>query len=269
MTFPAPSPDTTAIVTGASSGIGIAIARELASRGYGVTLVARREDKLRQLEAELASTGVRVEFAVADLSREADRNRLIESLNEHGLSIGALVNNAGIGTSGAVHTSQPTQDLAMIRTNVEAVAHLCSLVLPGMVKRRAGAILNVASTAAFQPVPGQAGYGATKAFVLSYTHAIRAELAGTGVTATTLCPGPVQTGFGETAGISDEEAQVLPKVMWLTAEQVAKQGVDAMIAGKAVVIPGVANRIGAAVADITPRGVLARILAKQHPSLNK
>ncbi len=126
---------------------------------------------------------------------------------------------------GPVYRSDPSKELAMVRTDVEAVVHLCSLFLPGMVERRSGAVLNVASTAAFQPLPGQAGYGASKAFVLSYSHALRGELRPTGVTVTVLCPGPVETGFSEAAGISDADAAAaLPKVMWVPAADVAKAG---------------------------------------------
>jgi short-subunit dehydrogenase len=180
------------------------------------------------------------------------------------------VNNAGLSTMGAVHRSDRDAELRMIRTDVEAVVDLCSLFLPGMVERGTGAILNVASTAAFQPLPGQAGYSASKAFVLSYSHAIRGELRGTGVSITVLCPGPVETGFAEAAGISDEEASgTLPKFMWVTVEDVARQAVDGLADGHAVVIPGAANKVSAASGWLTPRRLLLPILARQHPALKK
>ena len=158
----------------------------------------------------------------------------------------------------------------MIRTDVEAVAHLCSLFLPGMVARGAGGIINVASTAAFQPLPGQAGYGACKAFVLSYSHALRGELSGSGVSVTVLCPGPVETGFATAAGISDEEAAgALPKIMWVSAVDVARQAVDGLAGGSPVVIPGAANKATAYSAWLTPRRLLVPILAKMHPALKK
>ena len=156
----------------------------------------------------------------------------------------------------------------MIRTDVEAVAHLCSIHLPGMVSRGRGAVLNVASTAAFQPLPGQAGYAAAKAFVLSYSHGLRGELRGTGVTITALCPGPVETEFAETAGMTDEEASgSLPKFMWVSAKDVAKAAVQGLEKGRSVVIPGAANRIGAAAGYLAPRRLLLPLLARQHPSL--
>jgi short-subunit dehydrogenase len=137
-----------------------------------------------------------------------------------------------------------------------------------MVDRGRGAVLNVASTAAFQPLPGQAAYGAAKAFVLSYTHSLSGELAGTGVTVTALCPGPVETGFGPTAGFTDEDAHdALPSFMWLPADAVARAAVDGLDRGRVVVIPGAANRVGALFARFAPRRVLVPLLARQHPGL--
>jgi short-subunit dehydrogenase len=137
-----------------------------------------------------------------------------------------------------------------------------------MVERGRGALLNVASTAAFQPLPGQAAYGAGKAFVLSYTQSLAGELRGTGVTATALCPGPVDTGFGETAGFEKDDAEAaLPSFMWVSPEVVAKTAVDGLARGRLVAIPGVANRVGAVFAQIAPRTLLIPILAKNHPGL--
>ena len=159
----------------------------------------------------------------------------------------------------------------MIRTDVEAVVDLCSLFLPGMVERRRGAVLNVASTAAFQPLPGQAGYGAAKAFVLSYSRALRAELRGTGVTLTALCPGPVKTEFAETAGFTEEESEgSLPKIMWLPAAEVAQAAMVGLEQGKAVVIPGASPTAWRAqFARNAPRRLWRRFLARQHPALKK
>jgi short-subunit dehydrogenase len=271
MSLAPPAADRTCIVTGASSGIGAEIARELASRGLGVTLVARREDRLRELAADIATThAVRAEVVAADLSDIDSRRALVATVAERGLGVDVLVNNAGLSTTGPVHASDPDREVAMIRTDVEAIVHLCSLVLPGMVARGQGGVLNVASTAAFQPLPGQSAYGASKAFVLSYSRAVRAELKGTGVTMTVLCPGPVQTEFAETAGFSAEESEnALPKFMWVSAPDVAKVAVKGLDRDRAVVIPGASNRIGAAVAHLTPRRVLLPLLARQHPALHK
>lgn len=269
MTLPAPSPDRTCLVTGASSGIGAEIAKLLAAKGLGVTLVARREPKLRALAQELASKhGIRAEVVVADLTDESSRANIVAELESRELAVNVLVNNAGLSTMGAVYRGEVAAELAMVRTDVEAVVHLCTAFLPGMVERRSGAILNVASTAAFQPLPGQAGYGASKAFVLSYGHAIRAELRGTGVTVTTLCPGPVETGFGEAAGLTDEEASgSLPKFMWVPPGEVAAAAVAGMDADRPVVIPGIFNRLGAAGGWLTPRRLITPLLARQHPAL--
>jgi hypothetical protein len=269
MSLPAPNPDRTCVVTGASSGIGAEIAATLAARGLGVTLVARSENKLRQLADQLSSRHkVRVDVITADLTDEASRRAIATELEQRSLLVNVLVNNAGGTTVGPVYRADVDRELAMIRTNVEAVVHLCSLFLPGMVERRSGAVLNVASTAAFQPLPGQAGYGASKAFVLSYSHAIRGELRPHGVTVTALCPGPVETGFAAAAGMSDTEAaEAMPKIMWVPAADVARAAVKGMDANKAVVIPGVANRITAAAGWLSPRSVVVPVVASRHPAL--
>jgi len=269
MTLPPPGPDRTCLVTGASSGIGVDLARELAKRGHGVTLVARREAPLRELADELTKAhDVRAEIATADLSDEAAREQLVADVEKRGLIVDVLVNNAGFSTMGPVHKSNASKEVAMVRTDVEAVVHLCSAFLPGMVERGRGAVLNVASTAAFQPLPGQAGYGGSKAFVLAYSHAVAAEVRGHGVTVTVLCPGPVETGFAEAMGLSDEEAgSSLPKLMWRSSAEVAAQGIEGLEKGRTVVIPGFPNRVGARLAWLVPRRALLPILARQHPSL--
>lgn len=268
MSLPPAAPDRTALVTGASSGIGAEIARELARRGHGVTLVARSAAKLEALAGELRATGVRAEVIACDLTDRAARAGLLGAIEGRGLVVDVLVNNAGLSTLGPVAASDPDAEMKMIELDVVAVADLCSRFLPGMVERRRGAVLNVASTAAFQPLPGQAGYGAGKSFVLSYTQSLAGELKGTGVTATTLCPGPVATGFGEAAGFSKKDAEeALPKVMWVSAADVARSAVDGLGKGRLVVIPGTANRVAAALSQVAPRTLLLPILTKAHPGL--
>src|SRR4051794_15316052 len=265
MALPAPRPGHVAIVTGASKGIGAEIARELSRRGHEPVLVARSTDRLEALAAEL---GTPAHVIGADLSDPGARAGLLEDLESRGLTPQVLVNNAGYSTTGPVHRSDPEVERNMLELDVVALAELCSRFLPGMVERGSGAVLNVASTAAFQPLPGQAGYGAAKAFVLSYTRSVAAELHGTGVTATALCPGPVETDFGRTAGFTpQQEKESLPAIMWVSAAEVAKAAVAGMDAGKVVVIPGAANKVGAVFATLAPKRPLAWVVARSHPGL--
>lgn len=265
--LPAASGNGTVLVTGASSGIGEQIAKEFVRRGRHVVLVARRADKLQTLAAALGSSA---DVLAADLSNPDDRAALPDRVSELGLVVDVLVNNAGLSTSGPVAESDPVAELNLIEVDVAAVADLCSRFVPAMVTRGRGAILNVASVGAFGPIPGQAAYGAAKAFVLSYTQSLGQELHGTGVIASALCPGPVKTGFGAAAGISDEDAEAtLPKAMWISADEVARTAVDGLAAGRSVIIPGVFNRVGAAAYKILPRRLLLPILARNHPALKK
>ena len=180
---------------GRSSGIGADIARELADRGHGVTLVARREDRLRELADELARRGSRVEVIACDIADSAARAAIFDEVDRRGLTADILVNNAGIGTIGSVTKTPVDDEIAQVRVNVEAVIDLTTRAVQQMVPRGRGAILNVGSTAGYHPFPGQVGYAATKAFVITYTQGLRAELAGTGVTVALLNPGPVRTEF--------------------------------------------------------------------------
>ena len=203
-----------------------------------------------------------------DLGDRSARAELTDRVAELGLEVSILVNNAGLSTVGPVAASDPEREMHMVEVDVMAVVDLTSRFLPAMVERGRGAILNVASTAAFQPLPGQAGYGGSKAFVLSYTRSLGGELRGTGVTATVLCPGPVDTGFGEAAGFSKEEAESsLPSFMWEPADAVARCGLEALDKGRPVAIPGVANRVGATFAHLAPKQLLVPLLASRHPGL--
>lgn len=257
--------DGVVIVTGASSGIGEEIAREFARRGYRLVLVARRADRLTTLAEEL---GGNAHVLPTDLSNRDERATLPDQVAALGVVPDVLVNNAGLATVGPVAGSTPEAELTLIEVDVAAVVDLCSRFVPGMVERGRGAVLNVASVGAFGPVPGQASYGAAKAFVLSYTQAMREELKATGVTAATLCPGPVKTGFGEAAGIPDEEAEKsLPKFLWEDADAVAKIAVDGLASGKGVIVPGVPNRIASVVNHYLPRRLLLPLVARNHPGL--
>jgi short-subunit dehydrogenase len=260
--LPEPADSATALITGASAGIGEATARELAARGHGVTLVARREDRLRSLAGELSDRfGVRAEVLGADLGSESARADLARRIDELGLQVEILVNNAGFGggedfveTDGELLTS-------MVELNCLALLDLQAAYLPPMVARGRGAVINIASTAAFQPLPGSATYAATKAFVLSLSEAVHEELKGTGVTLTAVCPGPVKTEFMDVAGLGSAEEQ-LPGVFWMSAESVARAAVEAADDGKRAIVPGLLNRAGAITGQHVPR-MLALPFAKR------
>jgi short-subunit dehydrogenase len=251
--LPPPSESSAALVTGASSGIGVALARELASRGHGLVLVARRMERLQALAEELASErGVRCETIGADLADPEARERLVRAVGDLGLDVEVLVNNAGFGAFGSVHRLDTARQVEMVRLNCETVVDLHARYSAEMVERGRGAILNVASTAAFQPLPGSGTYAATKAFVLSLSEASHSELRGLGVTVTALCPGPVKTEFGEVAGVGEKEGQ-LPRAFWTSTEQVAAEAIGGLEKGKRVVVPGVLNRGGAISGQHIPR----------------
>jgi uncharacterized protein len=259
--------DGVVIVTGASSGIGEEIAREFARRGYRLVLVARRANRLRDLAEELAG---RAHMLPADLSKRDERVTLFDQVAALGVVADILVNNAGITTLGPVAEASPEAELNLIEVDVAAVVDLCSRFVPSMVKRGRGAVLNVASVGAFGPLPGQASYGAAKAFVLSYTQAMREELRDTGVTAAALCPGAVRTGFLEAEGVPDEESEkALPKFLWKDADVVARAAVDGLASGRGVIVPGAPNRIASVFYHHLPRRLLLPLIARKHPGLKK
>jgi short-subunit dehydrogenase len=264
MGLPPPSDSSTCLVTGASSGIGAEIARQLASRGRAVTLTARRKDRLDELAGELSERhGVRAETVACDLSSAAARKRMVKTIADRGLDVEVLVNNAGFGSAGRFQDLDLEAELKMVRTNVEAVVDLCTEYVPQMVGRRRGSILNVASVAAYQPVPRQATYAATKAFVLSFTEGLHVDLKGTGVTATALCPGPTKTEFGEAADIPDEYFEI-PGLVY-SAEQMAVAGVEAMERGRRTVVPGATNLVGALGGRLMPRALVLPLIDRFYP----
>jgi short-subunit dehydrogenase len=264
MALPPPSPDSTCVVTGASSGIGAEIARELSRRGYGVTLVARRENRLQELAAEL---GGRARAHACDVTDANARKGLADALAADGTQVSILVNNAGFSTSGPFAKGDRDRERDMVRTNIEAVVDFCALFVPAMAERGSGGVLNLASTASFQPLPMQAGYAATKAFVLSFSESLHTELRGQGVTVTALCPGPVKTEFVDVAEIP--KADSMPDLFWASAEQVAKAGVKGLERGKRVVIPGALNRAGAIGGQHAPRSLVLRLTSRVHPAGRK
>ena len=262
MALPDPSDSSAALVTGASSGIGAAIARELAGRGHNLILVARRAERLAGLAAELsAGAGVRAEPVAADLAEDAERDRLAAEVERLGLAVEVLVNCAGIGAVGDLHRDDRERLVSMVRLNCDALLDLQARYAPPMAARGRGAIVNLASTAAFQPMPGNATYAATKAFVLSLGEATHAELSGAGVTVTVVCPGPVKTEFADVAGIGDSEERV-PGFVWTPVEDVARAAVEGAERGRRVVVPGLLNRAGAISGQHAPRA-LALPLARR------
>ena len=251
---------TTALVTGASSGIGVALAGELARRGNALILVARRADRLREMAEEIgAEHGVRVEWIDVDLTDPVARDRIPAEVAARGLVVDLLINDAGMGTSGRFHELPVGQELQLVRLNVEAMVALCGAFLPGMVERGSGAVLNVASVSGFMPVPQQATYSASKAFVLTFTEALTIDLHDTGVTATALCPGPVKTDF---AGIIDG----LPKALFVEPERVAREAIDALEQGRRSVVPGSLNKVNAVTGRYTPRGAFLPLARRFWPT---
>jgi short-subunit dehydrogenase len=264
MALPPPSATSVCLITGASSGIGAEFARQLAARGHGVFLVARREDRLRELAEEIERNhGVRAEVVAADLTKAEEVEAVPFGVAEKGLEVEVLVNNAGFSTVGDVHKN-PDRQLGMVHVNVEALTALTCAFLPAMTERGRGAVVNVASVAAFNPIPVQATYAATKAFVLSFSEAIAAELKGTGVTMTALCPGPVATEFVEAAGFKKEANEMGPSVMWSSAEDVAKAGIEGAEKGKRVVVPGLTNRASAMFGRHGPRSFVLGPFANMY-----
>lgn len=230
-----------------------------------MVLIARSANRLEALANRL---GPLAHPLPTDLSQRGERANLPDRIAELGLAVDILINNAGLSTLGPVTKSVPEDELNLVEVDVAAVVDLCSRFLPAMVDRRRGAVLNVASVAGFGPLPGQAAYGAAKAFVLSYTESLRGELRGSGVTATALCPGPVHTGFGETAGFNNTEAEeTLPRIMWKSVDDVAQAGIDGLGAGKGIVIPGRANQFAARLFRVAPRELLSNLVARSHPGM--
>jgi uncharacterized protein len=251
--LPDPDKSSTALITGASAGIGEATARELAARGHGVTLVARREDRLRSLADELSERfDIRAEAIGADLGSATARADLVRRIDELGLEVEVLVNNAGFGGGEDFVRTDRERLTSMVELNCVALLDLQATYLPLMVDRGRGAVINIASTAAFQPIPGSATYAATKAFVLSLSEGVHEELKGTGVTLTAICPGPVKTEFMEAAGLTGAEEQ-LPGMFWMSPESIAKTAVEAAEDGKRAVVPGLINRAGALTGQHVPR----------------
>ena len=242
----------TALVTGASSGIGLELARLFAKGGHDLILVARNEAKLNELSLYLGKMyRCNVEVIPADLSQPEVPDALVDELAKRGLTVDVLVNNAGFGENKLFAQQDMRRVMEMIQLNMTTLTQLTRLVLPQMLAAKKGRILNVASTAAFLPGPLMAVYYASKAYVLSFSQAIANELKGTGVTVTALCPGPTRTGFATAAGVTNTNLFNAPGVM--EAAPVAEAGYHGCMRGKAVVIPGLLNKVLVWLIGISPR----------------
>jgi uncharacterized protein len=259
MSLPAPETNTTVVVTGASSGIGTELARELSRRGHHVTLVARRRDRLDELAAELGDATAQP----ADLADPHGRAEMLGVLRNSGRTVTALCNNAGFGTFGRFWELDADTEGRQVAVNVVALHELTAALLPPMVSRGTGAVLNVGSVAGVQPLPGNATYAATKAFVNSFSEALHAELKGTGVSCTVLTPGPVRTEFIDVADGADFEGRA-PAFTWQTAEAVARQAVEGMVAGRRVVTPGWVTKVASTSGRLTPRPLLLPLMRRVY-----
>ena len=259
-----PTSRPTALITGASGGIGEEMARLLAARGLNLLLIARSEDKLRALAAELsAAHGVQTQIMALDLSDPGAAAEIVRECQYRQLEVDMLINNAGFASYGEFAQSDLGEQLDMLQVNVTALTELTRRFLPGMLARQRGRIMNVASVAAFMPGPLMAVYYASKAYVLSFSEAINEEVRGTGVYVTALCPGPVETGFQARAGLGVSEVMSGPaRLSRLSAHEVARQGVDAMLRGDTVHVAGAVNKLQAFIPRLLPRSIMPGIIGR-------
>jgi len=241
-----------ALVTGASAGLGVEFARQLSKRGHRLVLAARRKDRLEELAKELG----KARAIAIDLSKKDSAAKLLADLEANGETVDLLVNNAGFGLIGRFAELDAKRERQMIDLNVGTLTDLCRAVAPQMIARKSGGILNVASTAAFQPGPKMAVYFATKAFVLSLTEALHEELKPHGVKVSCLCPGPTRTEFGDVAGFGGNG--MFDRVA-MEAPDVVKAGLDGLARNKAVVVPGLVNKLTANSGRFAPRSVVRKI----------
>ena len=257
----------TVLITGASSGIGRELAKCFAAEGSRLALVARSGGALESLAGELRQAyRIQTQVCAADLARAETPARILEHLQAAGWKVDVLVNNAGFGAQGLFAQLPLERQLQMIQVNVTALTHLTRLCVPHLIERRRGGLLNVASTAGFQPGPGMAVYYATKAFVLSLSEALAEELVGTGVTVTALCPGPTETDFVRAAGMRPTR---LFKSSAMTAEAVARMGHDAFRRGRCVAVAGLRNRLLAFSVRLAPRALVRKIAQRLNAAADE
>jgi uncharacterized protein len=248
----------TALITGATEGIGLELARVFAADGWDLAIVARNADKLEQTASELRAAGRKVSTFICDLSLDGAAQTLVDAVQAAGISVDALVNNAGIATHGAFAEIPAADELAMLHLNVVALTQLTKLYLRLMIARGSGNVLMIASTSAFQPGPYMAAYYATKSYVLSLAEALEVELRGTGVRITALCPGATHTGFTRRAKMPSETR--LFRYNGMQPRRVALAGYRGMRKGRLIVVPGFINNVLAFVVRISPRKIVSSIV---------
>ena len=258
----------TALITGASSGIGYELTKLFARDRYNLVLVARSESKLQQIASELTEQfGITVKIITKDLALPTSPKEIWQELQTESIAIDVLVNNAGFATYGLFTETELQPELNMMQLNMVTLTHLTKLFLPEMLSRQSGKILNVASTAAFQPGPLMAVYYATKAYVLSFSEAIANELQGTGVSVTALCPGATESGFQARANM--EESKLVKNKQIMDANEVAAIGYRGLMDRQAVVIPGYQNKLLALVTRFIPRNLTTKIVRNMQEKADK
>jgi len=247
-----------ALITGASAGIGREFARQLAARARTLVLVARREQRLNELRDELRNRNaqLQVHVRVVDLCEKSEIEELVRWLERNKIEIDFLINNAGLGDYGSIATSDIERDDRILQVNIAALTFLTRQLVPPMLERKRGAILNVSSSAGFLPIPGMAVYAATKAYVNSFAEALRAELRASGISVTTLCPGPVHTEFGDVAKRPGGEPETGPEFIYVSVEETVRDALAAVEADKPLVVPGTLMKLGMFLARITPMPVM-------------
>lgn len=251
----------TALITGASSGIGVAFAEQLAAAGLDLILVARSTDKLNALARKLRKEGCRAEVISQDLSHANAGAKLAKAVAELDMTVDLLVNNAGFGTVGNFHKQAASREAEEVKLNALAVVDLTHAFLPEMLERKAGAIINVASVAAFQAIPYMSVYAATKAFVLSFSEGLWGEYKDQGIKVLCLCPGPVDTGFFEATG-NKKLRSTVPRQAMMTADRVVERALKGLAKGETVVVPGTQNQALAWLGKFLPREALTAVTAK-------
>lgn len=256
----------TVLITGASSGLGYQFAQVFARNHFALVLVARSENKLNELARQINQDfGVSTKTIIKDLSIPSSSEEICSELNQAGIEIDILVNNAGFATYGFFTATNLSDELQMMQLNIVTLTHLTKLMLPGMKQRRRGKILNIASTAAFQPGPLMAVYYASKAYVLSFSEAIANELKGTGITVSVLCPGPTESGFQKRASM--EQSKLVNNQNLMTVETVAQIGYQGLMSNRTIIVPGIKNKLLVFSVRFLPRNLVTQVVRNMQATV--